>query len=97
MYYRRNNGKQCLAIKIVKQAFEKISLVTNKNFLEIVLKVIRIDGPREDSTRIASGDTMKKSAVDASPLRRINIRRILFGHLGRKRSSFKTSKILKND
>ena len=54
----------------------KISLVTNKNFLEIVLKVIRIDGPREDSTRIASGDTVKKSTADASPLRRINIERI---------------------
>ena len=95
MYYRRNNGKQCLAIKIVKQAFEKISLVTNKNFLEIVLKVIRIDGPREDSTRIASGGTVKKSAVDASPLRRINIG-IYLSTFDTRETAFKTSKILKN-
>ena len=49
-----------LTIKIVKQAFEKISLVTNKNPLEIVLKVISVAGPREDSTRIASGRTVEK-------------------------------------
>ena len=73
MYHGRNNGKKCLAIKIVKQAFEIIALVTNKNPLEIVLKAISVAGPREDSTRIGSGGTVKKSAVDVSPLRRINI------------------------
>ena len=95
MYYRRNNGKKCLAIKIVKKAFEKISLVTNKNFLEIVLKVISVSGPREDSTRIASGGTVEKSAVDASPLRRINIGIYLITFDARE-AAFKTSKRLKN-
>ena len=80
MYHRRNNGKKCLAIKIIKQAFEIISLVTNKNPLEVVLKAIIVAGPREDSTRIGAGGTVKKTAVDVSPLRRINIgdRLILF-------------------
>ena len=31
MYHGRNNGKKCLAIKIVKQALEIIALITNKN------------------------------------------------------------------
>ena len=42
MYHGRNNGKNCLAIKIIKQAFEIISLVTNKNPLEVVVKVITV-------------------------------------------------------
>ena len=58
MYYGRNNGKKCLTIKIVKQAFEIISLVTNKNTLELVLKAITVAGPREDSTRIGADGTV---------------------------------------
>ena len=61
MYHRRNNGKKCLAIKIIKQAFEIISLVTNKNPLEVVLKAITVAGPREDSTRIGARGTIKKN------------------------------------
>ena len=91
MYHGRNNGKKCLAIKIVKQAFEIISLVTNKNPLEVVLKAITVAGPREDSTRIGSGGTVKKSAVDVSPLRRINIGIYLIT-VGAREASFRTSK-----
>ena len=78
MYHGRNNGKKCLAIKIIKQAFEIISLVTNKNPLEIVLKAITVAGPRED-------------AVDVSPLRRINIGIYLIT-VGAREASFRTSK-----
>ena len=60
MYHGRNNGKNCLTIKIVKQAFEIKSVVTNKNPLEVVLKVITLAGPREDSTRIGAGGMVKK-------------------------------------
>ena len=60
MYHGRNNGKKCLAIKIIKQALEIISLVTNKNPLEILLKAVTVPGPREDSTRIGAGGTVKK-------------------------------------
>jgi small subunit ribosomal protein S5e len=72
MMHGRNNGKKNLAIAIVKQAFEIINLITGKNPLETVLKAISNAGPREDSTRIGSGGAVKKSAVDISPLRRIN-------------------------
>ena len=90
MYHGRNNGKKCLAIKIVKQAFEIISLVTNKNPLEVVLKAITVVGPREDSTRIGAGGTVKKTAVDVSPLRRINIGIYLITVA--REASFRTSK-----
>jgi small subunit ribosomal protein S5e len=69
----RNNGKKNLAIAIVKQALDIVALVTNKNPLETVLRAISLAGPREDSTRIGSGGAVKKSAVDVSPLRRVNM------------------------
>lgn len=91
MYHGRNNGKKCLAIKIIKQAMEIISLVTNKNPLEVLLKAVTVAGPREDSTRIGSGGTVKKMAVDVSPLRRINIGIYLIT-VGAREASFRTSK-----
>ena len=91
MYHGRNNGKKCLAIKIVKQACEIISLVTNKNPLEVILKAITVAGPREDSTRIGAGGTVKKTAVDVSPLRRINIGIYLIT-VGAREASFRSSK-----
>ena len=91
MYHGRNNGKKCLAIKIIKQALEIISLVTNKNPLEVVLKAITVAGPREDSTRIGAGGTVKKSAVDVSPLRRINIGIYLIT-VGAREASFRNNK-----
>ena len=91
MYHGSNNGKKCLTIKIVKQAFEIISLVTNKNPLEVVLKAITVAGLRKDSTRIVAGGTVKKTAVDVSPLSRINIGIYLIT-VGAREASFRTSK-----
>jgi len=72
MMHGRNNGKKNLAIAIAKQALEIVGLVSGKNPLELVLQAISNSGAREDSTRIGSGGAVKKSAVDVSPLRRIN-------------------------
>lgn len=91
MYHGRNNGKKCLAIKILKQTLEIIALVTGKNPIEVVLKAITVAGPREDSTRIGAGGAVKKSAVDVSPLRRINIGIYLIT-VGAREASFRTSK-----
>jgi len=72
MRHGRNNGKKNLAITIVKQTLDIISLITNKNPLETIIKAISRAGPREFSARVGSGGVVKKSAVDVSPLRRIN-------------------------
>ena len=50
-----------------------IALITNKNPIRVVLDAIAVAGPREASTRIGLGGAVKKTAVDVSPLRRINI------------------------
>lgn len=69
----RNTGKKYMAMQIVKEALDIVGLVTNKNPLETLLKAISNGGPREDSARTGSGGTAKKSSVDVSPMKRINL------------------------
>src|SRR5260370_2494731 len=68
----RNNGKKLLAVRIVAHAFEIIHLLTDQNPIQVVVDAIVNTGPREDSTRIGSQGTVRRQAVDVSPLRRVN-------------------------
>jgi small subunit ribosomal protein S5e len=68
----RNNGKKLLAVRIVKHAFDIIYLLTDQNPLQVTVDAIVNCGPREDSTRIGSAGTVRRQAVDVSPLRRVN-------------------------
>jgi len=72
MMHGRNNGKKLLAIRIVEHAFEIIHLLSDKNPIQILVDAIINSGPREDSTRIGSAGTVRRQAVDVSPLRRVN-------------------------
>jgi small subunit ribosomal protein S5e len=40
--------------------------------LKILVDAIKNSGPREDSTRIGRAGTVRRQAVDVSPLRRVN-------------------------
>ena len=68
----RNNGKKLMAVRIVKHCFEIIHLLTGENPLKILVDAIKNSGPREDSTRIGRAGTVRRQAVDVSPLRRVN-------------------------
>jgi small subunit ribosomal protein S5e len=68
----RNNGKKLMAVRIVKHSFEIIHLLSDKNPVQILVDAIINAGPREDSTRIGSAGTVRRQAVDVSPLRRVN-------------------------
>ena len=68
----RNNGKKQIALRVVKQTLELIHLLTGQNPLQVIVSAIREGGAREDSTRIGSGGTVRRQAVDVSPLRRVN-------------------------
>jgi len=68
----RNNGKKLMAVRILKHAFEIIHLLTDANPLQILVDAVQNTGPREDSTRIGSQGTVRRQAVDVSPLRRVN-------------------------
>jgi small subunit ribosomal protein S5e len=72
MFHGRNSGKKLLAVRIVKHAFEIIHLLTDSNPIQVLVTAIVNSGPREDSTRIGSAGTVRRQAVDVSPLRRVN-------------------------
>ncbi|CAL8365762.1 unnamed protein product [Arctogadus glacialis] len=72
MMHGRNNGKKLMTCRIVKHAFEIIHLLTGENPLQVLVNAIINSGPREDSTRIGRAGTVRRQAVDVSPLRRVN-------------------------
>ncbi|KAJ3039655.1 ribosomal protein S5 [Rhizophlyctis rosea] len=72
MMHGRNNGKKLMTTRIVKHAFEIIHLLTDQNPIQVLVDAIINTGPREDSTRIGSAGTVRRQAVDVSPLRRVN-------------------------
>ncbi|KAK2188464.1 hypothetical protein NP493_131g01000 [Ridgeia piscesae] len=72
MMHGRNNGKKIMAMRIVKHAFEIIHLLTGENPLQVLVTAVINSGPREDSTRIGRAGTVRRQAVDVSPLRRVN-------------------------
>ena len=72
MMHGRNNGKKMMAVTIVKHSFEIIHLLTGENPIQILVDAIQNSGPREDSTRIGRAGTVRRQAVDVSPLRRVN-------------------------
>jgi len=72
MHHGRNNGKKLKSVRIIQQAFEIIHLLTDRNPIQVVLEAVINSGPREDSTRIGTAGTVRRQAVDVSPLRRVN-------------------------
>ena len=56
--------KQKQGFNILKFAFQ--------NPLQVLVNAIINSGPREDSTRIGRAGTVRRQAVDVSPLRRVN-------------------------
>lgn len=50
----------------------QIHITTDTNPLQVAVDAIVNCGPREDSTRIGSAGTVRRQAVDVSPLRRVN-------------------------
>merc|ERR1712085_102152 len=91
MMHGRNNGKKIKAIRIVRQAFEIISLITSKNPIQVFCDAVMGGGPREDSTRIGSAGVVRRQAVDVSPLRRVN-QAIYLICTGARNSSFRNIK-----
>jgi len=72
MFHGRNSGKKLLAVRIVKHAFEIIALMTDQNPIQVLVDAVINSSIREDSTRVGSAGTVKRQAVDVSPLRRVN-------------------------
>mgnify|MGYP000047045807 CR=1 FL=1 len=91
MMHARNNGKKLMAVRIVAHAFEIIHLLTDQNPIQVLVDAIINTGPREDSTRIGSAGTVRRQAVDVSPLRRVN-QSITLIAVGTRESAFRNVK-----
>jgi len=91
MMHGRNSGKKLMAIRIVKQAFEIIHLLTDRNPIHVFVEAVQNGGPREDSTRIGSAGVVRRQAVDVSPIRRVN-QSIFLICLGARNASFRSIK-----
>ena len=87
----RNNGKKLKAVRIVDHAFSIVHLMTDQNPIQIAVDAIVNCGPREDSTRIGSAGTVRRQAVDVSPLRRVN-QAIALLTIGAREASFRNVK-----
>jgi len=72
MMHGRNNGKKLMTVRIVKHAFEIVHLLSGENPVQVLVNAVINSGPREDSTRIGRAGTVRRQAVDVSPLRRVN-------------------------
>ncbi|KAI7834754.1 40S ribosomal protein S5 [Kickxella alabastrina] len=93
MMHGRNTGKKLMAVRIVKHAFEIVNLLTDQNPIQVLIDAITNTGPREDSTRLGSGGTVRRQAVDVSPLRRVN-KGIYLITVGARGASFRNVKTI---
>ncbi|OAX78325.1 40S ribosomal protein S5 [Emergomyces africanus] len=57
----RNNGKKLMAVRIVAHTFEIIHIMTDQNPIQVAVDAIN-----------CSAGTVRRQAVDVSPLRRVN-------------------------
>merc|ERR1719389_397179 len=89
----RQNGKKQIAVRIFRQTLEIVHLLTGQNPLEVLFEAIVQGGAREDSTRIGSGGTVRRQAVDVSPLRRVN-QAVYLICKGSRESAFRSHKAL---
>eukprot|EP00300_Choanocystis_sp_HF-7_P030922 c39937_g1_i1.p2 GENE.c39937_g1_i1~~c39937_g1_i1.p2 ORF type:complete len:206 (+),score=48.99 c39937_g1_i1:40-618(+) len=91
MYHGRNTGKKYKAVRIIKHCMEIINLLTDQNPIQVLVDAIVNAGPREDSTRVGSAGTVRRQAVDISPLRRVN-QGIYLITIGARNSAFRSIK-----
>merc|ERR1712150_358893 len=93
MIHCRNNGKKLMAMRIVQHMFEILYLYTDQNPVDVLVDAIINAGPREDATRIGGAGTVRRQAVDVSPLRRVN-QAIYFLTTGARASAFRSLKTI---
>lgn len=91
MMHGRNNGKKMLTMRIVRHAFEIIHLLNGENPVQVLVSAIMNGGPREDSTRIGRQGSVRRQAVDVSPMRRVN-QAIWLLCTGARNASFRNTK-----
>ncbi len=68
----RNTGKTQTILKIVKEMFEKLEKMANKNPIEVLVGALENAALREEITSYQMGGIMVRKAVCTSPQRRVD-------------------------
>ncbi|HDR53675.1 MAG TPA: 30S ribosomal protein S7 [archaeon] len=69
----RNSGKKMLIMSHVEAAFEKVEKQTKQNPIQVLVRAVEHAAPRTEVTTVEYGGMRSPVAVDASPLRRLNL------------------------
>ena len=69
----RFTGKKSKALATVRKAFEELAKKEGKNPLQLLVDAVENASPREEVTRLQFGGISVPRAVDASPVRRLNV------------------------
>lgn len=93
MRHGRNTSKSLLVLKAVRDAFIIIERLTKKNPIQVLVDACINAGPRESTARIGKGGSAKRSSVDVSPLRRLNLA-LAYLTGGMRKAAFKNVKTL---
>merc|ERR1712182_95691 len=72
MMHGRNNGKEILAVRVMKHTCDIIALTTGENPIQVIVDAVVNSSLREDSCCIGSAGVVRRQAIDVSPLRRVN-------------------------
>lgn len=89
----RSGGKKARTEKIVRAAFDIISLKTGLNPIEVSVKAVQSAAPCEDTTRITYGGMVYHMSVDVAPQRRVDVALRLIA-VGARKSSSGTQKTI---
>jgi small subunit ribosomal protein S5e len=93
MRHGRNTSKKLLVLKAIKDSFIIVEKLTKQNPLQVLVDACVNAGPRESAARVGKGGSAKRSSVDVSPLRRLNLALDTLTS-GMRKSAFKCSKTL---
>ncbi|EHY65031.1 small subunit ribosomal protein S5e [Nematocida ausubeli] len=93
MRHGRNTSKALLVLKAVRDSFVIIERLTKKNPIQILVDACINSGPRESTARVGKGGSAKRSSVDVSPLRRLNLS-VEYLTTGMRKAAFKNTKTL---
>ncbi len=66
-------GKKSKALATVRTAFDELAKKEGKNPLQLLVDAVENASPREEVTRLQFGGISVPRAVDASPVRRLNV------------------------
>lgn len=93
MQHGRNAGKKRMVMKLFREACAIMHRLSKENPIQLLVDACINAGPRESSSRIGRGGSMKRASVDVSPYRRLNVALRLLAE-GIRTAAFKNKKTM---